>query len=140
MWGKCQGLLPIKWGYLTLLGIICRIEKMDNEEITKKPKKLKIIDLKAIVKKTSIEEVFDKYLVPEAIQAAYDLLGSSNEKIRFDQVKDVLDRAIGKKGNEGSQTLNIMNFDPEYLAKPIEMARKVLSGIKAVDEKGVGDD
>lgn len=122
------------------MGFLCRIEKMDSKEIAKKPRKVKRVDLKALVKKTSIEEVFDKYLVPEAIEAAYQLLGSSNEKIRFDQVKDVLDRAIGKKGDEGSKTLNVINFDPAYLEKPLEMARRVLSGIKTVDEKGVAQD
>ena len=112
---------------------------MDSSSDKQIKKRVEKVDIESLVKETSVEEVIHNHLMPKAAAQAYELLDDPDSKIRADQVKDLFDRTLGKRGEGDSKTL-VFNFDPAYIEKAGEMARKVLSGFKTVDQEGVDKD
>ena len=91
--------------------------------------------------KFDAERFIEEELVPLALDKTLLLLESDNEAILRDVIKDVLDR--GKETSRKSiehdnRSVNVLSFDPNYLATAMKGVMRVLKDDTSVDVKRVG--
>jgi len=86
-----------------------------------------------------VEDYIEHHLVPKALERIDLLLDSSNESTVREVAKDVLDRGktTNRKSGDDNRSVNVLNFDPKYLATAVKGMIRVLKDDTSVDEQGV---
>ena len=88
-------------------------------------------------------EIIEKVLVPKALRKMSELMDSDNEKIATEVAQDVLDRnpaTSRKNAMIENRSINVMNFDPNYLLKAAQAAKEVLAGFSQASEVDEGSE